>query len=145
VTQASYEPVQQVFEFPSTSATAATVEQVELRWWQGTLLSALALTAIYGVAVGEMAVLGVIIHALNPNKLLNIFTVLHNQWVVGVLLGITVLWLIPPHPWTKRVIAPLSPEQPAGIAVGETDGGGGSITALSEYQGRGSSHRPSED
>lgn len=144
MTQVSYElPGADVIELPTGAGSAQpAAATAQLSWWQGSLLSVVALAGIYGVAIGEMVLLGVIIHSFDPTKVLNIFTALHNQWVVGVLLGITVLWLLPPHPWAARVIAPLSREQPAG--AGET-GGGGSITALSHYQGRASSHRPGED
>ena len=72
------------------------------------------------------------------------FAALHNRWVLGALLGITVLWLLPPHRWAKRVMASGSQEQPAQAGRTE-DGGGGASTVQLDVPGPGAVHRPGEE
>jgi hypothetical protein len=96
---------------------------------------------VVGVAALTMVLGGVVLHALSPNRTFNIFHALHQQFVVGTLLGLAMFWLLLPHSWvhgsdTDEVREPAQ-------SAGETEGGGfNNVTALSEYRGRGPSHRP---
>ena len=90
--------------------------------WQRFLLAVGSLVLVYGLGAVVMLAGGAVVHAVDPTKRMDIFAALHNRWVVGALLGITVLWLLPPYPWAKRVVASGSQEQPA--HAGETEGGG---------------------
>lgn len=111
---------------------------VRLTRWQSFGLAAGSLVLVYGLGILVMLGGGAVVHALKPTRHVDIFAALHNAWVVGVLLGITVLWLVPPYPWGKRVVAPSSPEQPA--EAGRTEaGGGGASTVQDEGPGPGPS------
>lgn len=101
-----------------TLAPATPKPPVRLSRWQSFGIAVGSLLLVFGFGLGVMLLGGVVIHALKPTRHVDIFTALHNRWVVGALLGITVLWLLPPHPWAKRVIAPLSQEQPVQSAGG---------------------------
>ena len=85
---------------------------------QSYLLALGSLVLVYGLGILVMLAGGVVIHAIKPTRHVDIFAAFHNQWVAGALLGIAVLWLLPPHPWAKRAIAPLPQEQPAESAGG---------------------------
>ncbi len=108
MTDTAVEPV----TMPSAPEAPGRAE-VRLKRWQGFLIALGSLVVIYGLGICVMLLGGVVIHAVKPTRHVDIFAAFHNQWVVGALLGIAVLWLLPPHPWAKRVIAPSSQEQPA--------------------------------
>ena len=76
------------------------------RWWHGTLFAAVLLLAFYGIALAVMLVGGAVIHAVSPRRHVDVFAALHHLLVVGILLGLSVLWLLPPHPWARRLLAP---------------------------------------
>ena len=97
---------------PSPGTPDARVPEAKARLSrrQGFLLAAGSLVLVYGLALGVMLAGGVIIHAVSPTRHMDILVALHHWWVVGPLLGIAVLWLLPPHPWAKRVVASRSPE-----------------------------------
>ncbi len=115
--------------------------KIRLTRWQSFGLAAGSLVLVYGLGILVMLGGGAVIHALKPTRHVDIFAALHDQWVVGILLGIAVLWLLPPHPWAKRLVAPSSQEQPAEAGRSE-DGGGGASTVQSEAPGPGPSTRP---
>ena len=109
--------------------------------WQSFGLAVGSLVLVYGLALVVMLAGGAVLRAVDPARRIDIFAALHHWWVVGVLLGITVLWLLPPHPWAKRVVASGSQEQPA--QAGRTEGGGGGAsTARSDVPGPGAVPRP---
>lgn len=127
MTQATYE---QLVAPSSTDEHIATeTDQLRLRRWQSALIAIGSLVVIYAVGVGVMLAGGAVIHAIQPAKHVDIFAALHSQWVVGILLGISVLWLLPPHPWAKRVVATGSREEPAQTA-GRTEDGGDSVATI---------------
>lgn len=119
--------------------------EVRLKRWQSTLIAFGTLILVYGIAFGVTAIGGVVIHAFDPARHVDIFAALHNMWVVGVLLGITVLWLLPPHPWARRVISPDSREQPAWMAGGAEGGGDRVDAAQFEVPGPEPASRPLGD
>ena len=87
--------------------------EVRLKRWQSFLIAVGSLVLVFGFGLAVMLVGGAVVHAVDPGRHVDTFAAFHNQWIVGVLLGIAVLWLLPPHPWAKRVVAPLPQEQPA--------------------------------
>ena len=105
--------------------------KVRLTRWQSFGLAAGSLVLVYGLGLVVMLGGGAVVHALKPTRHVDIFAALHDQWVVGILLGIAVLWLLPPHPWAKRLVAPSSQEQPAEAGRAE-DGGGGPPPSISK-------------
>ena len=123
---------------PPSEAQAPAATQVRMPRWQSFLIALGSLVAVYGLGILVMLGGGAVVHALKPTRHVDIFAALHNAWVVGVLLGITVLWLVPPYPWGKRVVAPSSQEEPAEAGRTE-DGGGGASAVQDEAPGPGSS------
>lgn len=96
---------------PTTEAQPAVVEVRRRKRWQGFLVAVGSLVAIFGVALGVMVAGEVIGRAFDPRSRVDIFAAAHNHWVVGVVLAITVLWLLPPYPWAKRAVAAGSLDQ----------------------------------
>ena len=103
-------------------APLAATREVRLTRRQGFLLALGSLAIIYGLALGVMLLGGVVVHAISPARHIDIFAALHHWWVVGPLLGIAVLWLVPPYPWAKWLVASASREQQT--EPDETKGGG---------------------
>ena len=133
-------------EAPSPEALAPEKEapptsEVRLGRRQSFGLAIASLVLVYGLGLVVMLAGGAVIHAVDPAKHVDSFAAFHNRWVVGALLGITALWLLPPYPWAKRVIAPGSQEQPAQAGRTE-DGGGGAFAVRSDVPGPGAVHRP---
>jgi hypothetical protein len=110
--------------------------------WRSSLLATAGLVFVVGIALGEMAAGGAIIHALVPQRHFDIYFALHQQLVVGSLIGMSLLWLLPPHPWAKRVAEAADRDQPAEVAGEAGTRGPRKVTALSVYQGRDPPHRP---
>lgn len=129
----------------ATEESLAATEEVRLNRWQSALIALGSLILVYGVAFGVTAIGGVALHAFEPARHVDVFASLHNMWVVGVLLGITVLWLLPPHPWAKRVISPESREQPVWTAGGAEGGGDHVDAAQFEVPGPEAASRPLGD
>ena len=103
--------------------------------WKSSLLALAGLVFVLGLAWGEMAGVGQLLHALNPARHFDIFYALHQQLVVGSLIGVSLLWLLPPHRWAKRVVEATDREPPADV-VGEAGARGLKVTVLSLYKGR---------
>lgn len=127
----------------TTADPAPETGEVRFTRWQSGLIAICTLVVIYGICLGVMLAGGAVAHALDPTKQVDIFAALHNQWVVGVLLGASVLWLLPPHPWAKRVVASGPREQPVQTA-GRTEDGGDSV-ATAQLEGPEAVHRPDEE
>lgn len=102
--------------------TDAATEPARVRWWKGTLFAALLLAAFYAVALGVLVGGGAIVHAVSPKRHMDVFALFHNPLVVAIVLGVSVLFLIPPHPWAKRLFAPDSQKQAAPTATRTNDG-----------------------
>ena len=102
-----------------------------------------SLVLVYGLALGVMLLGGAVLHAVDPARRIDIFAALHHWWVVGPLLGIGLLWLLPPYPWAKWLVAARSQENPARSAGRTEDGDGGASTVQLEVPGPGPVHRPS--
>lgn len=119
MTQATYELTGSAHQ---SSSEASRRTEVRMPRWQSFLIALGSLVLVFGLGTLVMVGGGAVIHALRPTRHVDTFAALHNQWVVGVLLGIAVLWLLPPHRWVKRVIESSSQEQPAQLPVGAEDG-----------------------
>jgi len=104
--------------------------------WKSTLVAFVGLFVVLGIALGEMTGVGAILHAVNPARHFDIYYALHQQLVVGSLIGMSLLWLLPPHPWAKRLVEATDREEPAERAGEAGVGGPGTVAALSLYQGR---------
>jgi hypothetical protein len=66
---------------------------------RATGIAAATLVLVAAVALGSMAGSAGLLHLLSPSKQFDAFRVLHEPIVVEVLLGLALLWLLPPHPW----------------------------------------------
>jgi hypothetical protein len=53
---------------------------------------------VFGVLVGA----GALLHHFRPNRQFDVFRALHETIVTGVLIGIGVFWVLPPHPWSQK-------------------------------------------
>ena len=65
-----------------------------------------SLVLVYGLGFVVTLAGGAVMSAIDPVRRIDAFAALHDRWVIGALLGITVLWLFPPHPWAKRLVVP---------------------------------------
>jgi hypothetical protein len=64
-----------------------------------TALAVVSLVFVSAVALGSMLSSAAILHLVSPNRRFDAFRALHEPLVVGLLFGLGVLWLLPPHPW----------------------------------------------
>jgi hypothetical protein len=67
-----------------------------------TVLAIVSLVFVLAVALGSMLVSAAILHAVSPDRRFDAFRALHEPLVVGLLFGLGVLWLLPPHPWATE-------------------------------------------
>ena len=114
-------------------AKPAKPPRTRRRTWKqfGLALSGLAYLA--AVAFGTMLLGGGVVHHLVPTRHVDMFAALHNHIVLGVLLGLSVLWLMPPYPWAQQ--EPSTESQDPAQSAGEAEGGGAtSVTDLWEYR-----------
>ena len=139
MTETASQPIvaQPQAEHPSPEASRPRLSR-----WQSFGLAVGSLVLVYGLALVVMLAGGAVLRALDPTRHVDLFAALHDRWVVGVLLGIALLWLLPPYPWAKRAAAAGSQEQPAHAGRAE-DGGGGASTVQLEVPGPGAAPRSS--
>ena len=107
---------------------------VRMSAWKSTLIALASLVGFLGVVLGVMALGGAVIHALVPSHQFDVFYALHKEFVVIALLVVSVIWLIPPHPWSEKVVQPADQDQ----ATGD-----GNALALSDAACRAASPLPS--
>lgn len=69
-----------------------------------TLLALVALAIAIGTALGVISVVGTLLHTISPDRQFDTYAALHNEAVVFTLIGLSVLWLLPPHPWAKELV-----------------------------------------
>lgn len=94
-TQTAYEEVAEVaLQTPAAPEPAVVV--VRRKRWQSFLIALASLVFIGVVALCVMLAGGAVLHAFTVHKHVDLFAAFHNQWVVDVLLGIAVLWVLPP-------------------------------------------------
>lgn len=109
---------------------------VRMSTWKATLIALAALVFFFGLALGELALGGVVLHAINPAHHFDVFYVLHQEPVVIALLAVSVIWLLLPHSWAKRVVQPANQEQP-------TRDGASNVIAVADCAEHEPSHLPS--
>lgn len=113
--------------------------------WQSSLSALVGLVFVLGVAVGEMAIGGSLIHAfIDPARRFDVFSALHDQLVMGCLMGVSLLWLLPPHPWAKRLVEATDRAGPADSAGKAGVGVPVRVRTRPLPQGRRPSYRPGE-
>lgn len=72
--------------------------------WRSTLIALGGLVVVLGIALGVMTGVGAVLHAVIPRRHFDVYAVLHNQLVLLCLLCLSILWLLPPHPWAKELV-----------------------------------------
>jgi hypothetical protein len=125
---------------PATTRKKSTKPpRTRRRTWKQFSLALLVLAYVLGIAIGTLLLGGLVLHALVPHRVIDIFAALHNEIVTGVLLGLLALWLLPPYPWA----APQPPieSRTSARAVAEPKGSVGIVADLSRYA-RVPIHRP---
>ena len=67
-----------------------------------TALAVVSLAFVSAVALGSMLASTAMLHLISPSRRIDTFRALHEPLVVGLLFGLAVLWLLPPHPWSVK-------------------------------------------
>jgi hypothetical protein len=65
-------------------------------------LAVVSLVFVSVVAFGSMLVSAAILHLVSPDRRFDTFRAFHEPLVFGVLFGLAVFWLLPPHPWAAQ-------------------------------------------
>ncbi len=81
------------------AAHPAQVSEERLGFFASTTLAVISLVFVSVVALGSLLTSTAILHLAYPNRHVDAFRALHEPLVVGLLFGLGVLWLLPPHPW----------------------------------------------
>ena len=79
-------------------------------FFASTALAIVSLAFVSAVALGSMLASTAILRLLSPGRRFDTFRALHEPLVVGLLFGLAVLWLLPPHPWAVES-APSEPKK----------------------------------
>jgi hypothetical protein len=109
--------------------------QVRMPLWKATLIAVVGLACFLGLTLAAMIGMGAVLHVLNPARHFDSYWVLHQQVVVGVLIGLSLLWLLPPHPWAKEVVeVPIRDDPAPRLAQSVT--GEERVAVISVYRGR---------
>jgi hypothetical protein len=102
---------------------------------RATLVALLGLAVVLGTALGAMAGVGALLHALSPDRHFDAYAVLHNEIVVACVAALSVLWLLPPHPWAKELIEVPARDDPE-PRLPEPVTGKARVAVVSVYRGR---------
>ena len=102
---------------------------------RATLMALLGLAVVIGTALGVMAVVGALLHALSPDRHFDAYAAFHNQIVVACIAALSVLWLLPPHPWAKELVEVPARDDPE-PRFPEPVTGRARVAVVSVYQGR---------
>jgi len=81
--------------------------------WRSKLLAFVGLVVVLGLALGLMAGAGAVVHALVPRFHFDTYAALDNQIVVFCVIGLSILWLLLPHPWAKELVEVPTRDDPA--------------------------------
>ena len=73
-------------------------------------LAIISLVFVSAVALGSLLASTAVLHLAYPNRRFDDFRALHEPLVLGLLFGLAVFWLLPPHPWAVEP-APSEPKQ----------------------------------
>ncbi|HVC14537.1 MAG TPA: hypothetical protein VND62_06730 [Acidimicrobiales bacterium] len=115
-----------------TIGEQALVQVRRMPVWKSILVAVATLGFVLGIALAEMVGVGAILRTINPARHVDIYHALHNQLVVGSLIGMSLLWLLPPHPWAQRLVEATHREEPAQTA-GAAGEGDRKVASLSVY------------
>jgi hypothetical protein len=63
-----------------------------------------SLVVVAAVAFGSMLASTEVLHLAYPDRHFDDFRALHEPLVLGVLIGLAVFWLLPPHPWAMQPV-----------------------------------------
>ena len=69
--------------------------------WRSTVLALASLILVAAVAVVTMLGAAALVEHLVPSRHFDVFHAVHEPLVLGLLVGLSVLWLLPPHPWAR--------------------------------------------
>ncbi|MGH8981244.1 MAG: hypothetical protein ACRDWE_09530, partial [Acidimicrobiales bacterium] len=122
-----HEPVATTPTIADLESGGAEVRRMPV--WQSTLVALGSLVILLGVALAVMIGVGAILHAVNPARNFDVFYVFHNGIVVACLIGVSLLWLLPPHPWAKKLVEATYREEPA-VAAGGAESGEDALAVL---------------
>jgi len=73
-----------------------------LGFFASTALAVISLVFVSAVALGSMLASKAILRLISPDRRFDTYRALHEPLVVGLLFGLAVLWLLPPHPWAVK-------------------------------------------
>ena len=71
-----------------------------------TAFAIVSLVFVSVVALGSLLASTAILRLASPNRRFDAFRALHEPLVIGVLFGLGVIWLLPPHPWQVKPAQP---------------------------------------
>jgi hypothetical protein len=69
-----------------------------------TALAMVSLVFVTAVALGSLLASTAVLHLAYPDRHFDDFRALHEPLVLGLLLGLAVFWLLPPHPWAVEPV-----------------------------------------
>lgn len=102
---------------------------------RATVLALVGLAIVFGTALGVMTGVGAVLHVLAPDRPFDAYALFHDQAVVLSLVVVSVLWVLPPHPWAKELVEILfRHDPPPRFPVPVT--GRARVTVVSVFQGR---------
>jgi len=81
------------------TAHTPPASEERMGFFASTALAIVSLVFISAVALGSMLASTAVLHLISPNRHFDDFRALHEPLAVGLLFGLGVLWLLPPHPW----------------------------------------------
>ena len=85
---------------PSESTPQASGDR--LGFASSTLLAFISLLFVSAVAFGSMLASSAVLRLAYPDRRFDDLHALHEPLVLGVLCGLAVFWLLPPHPWAAQ-------------------------------------------
>jgi hypothetical protein len=86
------------------TAHGPQVSEERMGWIASTAFADVSLVFVSLVALGSMLTSTAVLHLLYPNRHFDDFRALHEPLALGLLLGLAVLWLLPPHPWAMEPV-----------------------------------------
>ncbi len=73
-----------------------------LGYLAGSLFALFGLVVVGGFALFAMFGVAALLHHLNPSRQFNKFHALHEPLVFGLLIAASIVWVLPPHPWSRK-------------------------------------------
>jgi hypothetical protein len=82
--------------------TSQTIAPPPMGYLMGSLFALFGLVVVGGFALAAMLGVAALLHHLNPTRQFNKFHALHEPLVLGLLLAVSVVFVLPPHPWSGK-------------------------------------------